>query len=234
MSPAALEARALGKRFDRHAALADLDLRLEPGQSLALLGPNGAGKSTFLRLVAGLTRPSSGELRVAGQPAHHPATRARIGFVADRSFLYPQLSARENLIFAARLYGVAAPGRRADQLLEEEGLRASGDRLAGGFSRGMSQRLALARGRVHDPEILLLDEPWSGLDRSASERLAGRLEQLRGAGRSVVLVTHDLGRAVALSDRAVVLARGRALRSLEGDSLRLATLEEAYAEAEAA
>lgn len=232
MSGLAIEARGVGKRFGRAVALRDVDLDLPAGTSLALLGANGAGKSTLLRLMAGLARPSRGELRVAGLEAGQREARARVGLIADSTFLYPQLSARENLLFAARLYGVADPSQRARLLLEREGLAAVAERRAGAFSRGMAQRLSIARGLVHDPEILLLDEPFNGLDRSAADRLGARLQDLRRGGRSLVLVTHDFGRAAELADRVVILAEGRIVHA--GGRSDAADLERACAAAGAA
>ncbi len=227
MSPLAIEARGVGKRFGRAVALEGLDLQLSAGTSLAVVGPNGAGKSTLLRLVAGLLRPSSGELLVAGVRAGRREARARVGLIGDSSFLYPQLSARENLLFAARLYGVPQPGERARVLLEEEGLAPVAERRAGAFSRGMAQRLAIARGLVHDPEIVLLDEPFNALDRAAADRLAARLAALRSGGRSLVLVTHDLARAAELCDRVLVLAEGRVAHAC--GAADAPALERAYA-----
>jgi heme exporter protein A len=228
-----VEARGLEKRFGRSAALRGLDLELQAGSTLAVLGPNGAGKSTLLRLMAGLARPSAGRVRVAGVPADRREARARIGLVADASFLYPQLTARENLIFAARLHGLPHPGARADALLADEGLAPVAHRRAGAFSRGMAQRLSIARGLVHDPELMLLDEPFSGLDRGAADRLAARLGRLRDGGHAVVLVTHDFARAAQLADQVVVLAGGRVVHAARGGGADAALLERAYLEASA-
>jgi len=209
MSAAALRASGLGKRFGRAVALEGVDLELPAGASLAVLGPNGAGKSTLLRLIAGLARPTSGSLTVAGTPAHLPAARARVGFIGHASLLYPSLTARENLIFAARLQQVEGAGRRVEAWLEGAGLARAADLPVSHFSRGMAQRLAIARGLVHDPSLLLLDEPFSGLDPRAATRLAEQLASLHAAGRTLVLVTHDPKRAAQLSDRAIVLDAGR-------------------------
>ena len=209
MSEPALRAVGLGKRFGRSLALAGIDLELAQGVSLAVLGPNGAGKSTLLRLIAGLARPTAGSLHVAGAPAHRREARARIGYIGHASLLYPSLSARENLMFAARLQRVGEAEQRVERLLVSSGLAHVAELPVAGFSRGMSQRLSIARGLVHDPALLLLDEPFTGLDPRAAAALAERLAALRAAGRSLVLVTHDAQRAAALSDRAIVLAAGR-------------------------
>jgi ABC-type multidrug transport system ATPase subunit len=145
--------------------------------------------------------------------------------------LYPQLSARENLIFAGRLHGLRDAASRADALLAEEALAAAADRPAGGFSRGMAQRLALARARMHEPSVLLLDEPFTGLDRRASAALALRIRALRGEGRALLLVTHDLAQAAELADAALVLARGQCAARLARPELSASALEAAYAAA---
>jgi heme exporter protein A len=228
VSEAVLRARGVVKRFGALSALEGVDLAVPPGSLLAVLGPNGAGKSTLLRLLAGLSRPTSGEVTIAGVRADRPAARARVGLVAHATFLYGALTARENLIFAGRLYGVADPAARADALLAEVGLAAVAGRAAGTFSRGMAQRLAVARGLVHDPELLLLDEPFTGLDRAGSERLGARLSSLRDAGRALVLVTHDAARAAALADRVVILSGGRLVYQAERGAIAEASLEAAY------
>jgi len=229
----AIAVRGLEKRFGFAVALGGIDLAVPPGRSLAVLGANGAGKSTLLRLVAGLARPSAGVVEIDGLRAHGRAARARVGLVAHASFLYAALSARENLVFAARLHGVAAPAARAAALLEEAGLAAVADQPVGGFSRGMAQRVAIARGLVHDPAVLILDEPFTGLDRRAAERLAARLGALRAQGRTLLLATHDVDAAARLADAAVVLARGRVAAERAGP-LDAADLERALAAAEAA
>jgi len=229
-SGAAIVARGLSRRFGREVALFPLDLDLGAGRTLAVLGPNGAGKTTLLRLVAGLSQPSEGSLTVGGEKAHGARARARIGYVGHATLLYPALSARENLIFTARLHGLADPAARAESLLGEQELLPVADRPVGGFSRGMAQRVAIARGLVHDPALMLLDEPFTGLDRAGSEALAERLAGLRAAGRTVLLVTHDLGQAARLSDTALVLDGGRAAWRSEGP-MEPAELERAYLEA---
>lgn len=233
MSPPAIAARGLEKRYGFALALAGVDLEVPHGAALAVLGPNGAGKSTLLRLLAGLTRPSRGSVEIAGRRAQGREARARIGLVGHETFLYPELTARENLLFAARLHGVADPAARAERLLAEAGLDGVADRPVRGFSRGMAQRVAVARGLVHDPAVLLLDEPFTGLDRAAAGRLAERLAGLRSGGRTLVLVTHDVAAAARLAGAAIVLARGRIVHRSEGVLDPLA-LDRALAAAEAA
>jgi len=232
LSAPAIVARGLGKRFGFAVALESVDLVVAQGAALAVLGPNGAGKSTLLRLLAGLARPSGGSVEIAGRRAHGREARAQVGLVGHETFLYPALSARENLVFAGRLHGVADPGARADRLLAEAGLAGVADRPVGAFSRGMAQRVAIARGLVHDPAVLLLDEPFTGLDRRAAGQLAERLAGLRGERRTFVLVTHDVAAAARLADAAIVLARGRIVHRSDG-ALDPAGLDRALAEADA-
>ena len=226
-SSVAIEARGLTRRFGSVVALRPLDLDVETGCTLAVLGPNGAGKSTLLRLLAGLSRPSGGSLRLGEAAEDRVARRGRIGMIGHATYLYPALSARENLILAGRLWKVADPVARAEQLLDEQELQSAADRPVGAFSRGMAQRVAIARALVHDPEILLLDEPFTGLDPSAADRLSERLGR-PAETRTTLLVSHDLARTAALADRALVLVRGRARELAPGALGDTARLSEAY------
>lgn len=227
---AAVVARDLVKRFGRSAALRGIGFEVAVGSALAVLGANGAGKSTLLRLAAGLARPSSGTLTITGVPAVRPEARARVGYAGHATGLYPALTARENLLFAARLRGLAEPRERVEVLLAEEALEELADLPAGALSRGLAQRLSLARALVHGPELLLLDEPFDGLDAPSCERLVLRLRALRASGRTLLLVTHDARRAASLCDRALVLARGCIAAQLSG-ALAPDALERALAEA---
>jgi heme exporter protein A len=230
----ALRAHGLEKRFGAVAALRGVDLEIARGDCLAVLGPNGAGKSTLLRLLAGLMRPSRGELEVAGRDQRaldRGAARALVGYVGHATLLYSELTARENLVFVGRLQGVRDPEQRARQLLEAQDLAHVADRRAGTFSRGMSQRLSIARALVHEPELLLFDEPFTGLDRAAADTLAARLAALRSTERTCVLVTHELHQASRLASEAIVLARGRIVHRARGEALGRTALETAYAAA---
>jgi heme ABC exporter ATP-binding subunit CcmA len=209
VSGAALAARGATKRFGRAAALQGVDLELAAGRCLAVLGPNGAGKSTLLRLFAGLSRPSSGEVQIDGHTATHRASRARVGYLGHATLLSPQLTVRENLVYAARLYAVSAPRERAEEQLATDGLGQLAERPAAALSRGQAQRVAIARAMIHRPALLLFDEPFTGLDRGAATRLAERLAGLREGGQTSVLVTHSLEPVRALADEALVLEGGR-------------------------
>jgi heme exporter protein A len=219
LSGAALAARGLARRFGPVVALHPVDFELAAGRVLAVLGPNGAGKSTLIRLLAGLARPSEGSVSIGGSDGEdRRARRARVGLVAHETLLYPALTARENLEFAGRLFRVADPAGRADELLGRFELGPAAERRVGTFSRGTAQRVAIARALMHDPQVLLLDEPFSGLDARSAELLEALLRGL--AGRStVVLASHDLPRSARLADQGLLLVAGRG-RSLEGPGLR--------------
>jgi len=228
-----LAVRVLGleKRFGAVAALRGVDLTIERGSLHVVLGPNGAGKTTLMRILAGLAHPSLGEVTLSlsdGKEQTPREARGVIGYVGHASLLYPELSARENLVFAGRLYHLADPVARADGLLDEAGLSDVADRRTGTFSRGMVQRLAIARARVHDPELVLLDEPFTGLDRRASDRLAARLAALRDEGRTLLLITHDLRQASALADRCHILVQGSVVGDPAGAEVEPETLEASY------
>lgn len=217
-----LRVHGIEKRFGTVTALAGIHLELDQGEVLALVGPNGAGKSTLLRIIAGLSRPSAGQLEWAIQSN----LRSGVGYVGHQTMLYPELTARENLVFTGRLHGVADPHSRAEDLLAEEGLADVADRRVGAFSRGMAQRLALARARVHDPALLLLDEPYTGLDQRAAERLTGRLEALNQNGHSLIVITHDLAQAARIAHQVIGLAGGRIAAHLTGPDLDGGKIEE--------
>ena len=226
MSRPLLEARNIEKRFGAIAALRGLDLEVASHRVLAVVGPNGAGKSTLLKILAGLARPSAGQLIRHGGADR----RADIGYLGHATLLYPELTALENLALAGRLHAVDDPNARARTLLEAEGLASVADRRAGTFSRGMAQRLSIARALVHDPAILLLDEPFTGLDLPAADRLSTRIAELREAGHGLVLVTHDVAQAGRLADRVIVLRAGRVVFAAEGADCAPDTLAARYSE----
>lgn len=210
--PPVIEIRGLSKHYGPIAAVDGIDLDIRRGESVLLLGPNGAGKSTLLRMLSGLTRPTAGTLRVyGGSPAGSAgsAVRRRLGLLSHQTFLYDHLTAAENLEFFARLYGVEQPQRVAHAALREVDLEDRASELVQGFSRGMQQRLAIARSILHRPELLLLDEPYTGLDRDAARRLSDSLQSLRSEGRTCVMTTHDFSSGLPVADRIVVLATGR-------------------------
>jgi len=197
--------------YGRRRALSHVSLTLQTGQLVALLGPNGAGKSTLLGLLATLVRPSVGSIRYGDKDAREAASalRGQIGFLSHDLQLYSELSARENLEFFAGLYGLDDPPGRATRALDRAGLSPRADDVVDGYSRGMRQRLALERTLLHDPRMVLLDEPFTGLDEASARTLADRLRGLKAQGRIVLLATHDLDIADGLVDRSVMLRNGR-------------------------
>jgi heme ABC exporter ATP-binding subunit CcmA len=208
----------VSRHYGRRRALSHVSLECRSGEILGLLGPNGAGKSTLLALLATLLTPSTGEIRFGSMSATDagPQLRARLGLLAHDLYLYPELSARENLEFFARLYGLADWTERVDRALGRAQLTGRTDDPVAGFSRGMRQRLALERALLHDPRLLLLDEPFTGLDDASTEALVARLRERAARGAIVVLATHDMDVVERLLDRAAILVGGR-LVALETD-----------------
>jgi heme exporter protein A len=204
-----VEARGLTKVYGRQRALGGVDLTLRAGEATALLGPNGAGKSTLVGILATLVTPSAGEVRYGDERAGDDDLRGAIGVIAHESLCYGDLTGRENLSFFARLYNVPDARARVEQLLDRVGLADAAERPARTYSRGMLQRLAVARALVHKPQLLLADEPFTGLDRAGVELLATLLSEERARGCILCVVTHDFDAVAALIDRVVVLARGR-------------------------
>jgi heme exporter protein A len=206
-----LEARAVEKWYGVQPAVLGIDFALAAGEFLTVFGPNGAGKTTLLRMLCGAARPSLGEILLGGVPlgGEDEEWRHRVGVLSHQTFLYGNLSAQENLVFYARLYGLADRGERVARALEEVGLEARRDDRVQTFSRGMQQRLALARTLLHEPEVVLLDEPYTGLDPHAAAMLRRVLERLKDGRRTVVLVTHNLGQGLELADRVAVQVAGR-------------------------
>jgi ABC-type multidrug transport system ATPase subunit len=201
----------VSRNFGRRRALNRVSFRCEAGEIVALLGPNGAGKSTLLSITATLLAPSSGEVRYGevAAPGAGAALRARIGLLGHDLYLYPELSAAENLTFFAKVYRLAGVPALVDAALDRAELTGRRDDAVSGFSRGMRQRLALERALIHDPRLVLLDEPFTGLDDAATAALRRRLEGLRTAGRIVLVTTHDLETIEGIIDRAVMLQNGR-------------------------
>jgi heme exporter protein A len=206
---AAISAEKLSKAYGRTWALRGVDLEVLTGERVALLGPNGAGKSTLMRLIATLTRPTRGSLRVCGLDPVRQTREVRrlIGVVAHRPYLYEDLTARENLEFYGKLYGVREAGERYGPLLELAGLARAADSPVRTYSRGMQQRLALVRSLLHEPRVLLLDEPETGLDQEAL-RLLETVVRSPDAGRTVLFSTHNHDLGLRLADRVIVLAGG--------------------------
>ncbi|MCL4237895.1 MAG: heme ABC exporter ATP-binding protein CcmA [Anaerolineae bacterium] len=208
-----IEVRALTKTFGLNPVLRGLDLDVPRGEFLTLLGPNGSGKTTLLRILGALARPTSGTVRIGGWelPDEAEFVRAQLGVVSHLPLLYDTLTAEENLLFFARMYNLPREARRerVDTVLRRVGLARRARDVVATYSRGMQQRLAIARAILHDPAVLLLDEPYTGLDQDAAALLDELLREVAIGGRTVIMTTHDLRRGHALADRIAILSRGK-------------------------
>ncbi|NNG15204.1 MAG: heme ABC exporter ATP-binding protein CcmA [Gemmatimonadales bacterium] len=206
-----LEGEGLERAFGTLRVLRGIDLAILRGQALVVFGPNGAGKTTLLKILAGLMRPTAGTVRVMGNPvrAQEPETRRPIGLLSHQTLLYDDLTPLENLMFAARLYGLADPRGTSLQALEALAVSARATDPLRELSRGTVQRVAIARSLLHDPSIVLLDEPFTGLDVVGAELFRGVLAGELGRGRTIVLVTHQLAEVWELATHIGVLLDGR-------------------------
>ncbi len=220
-----IEVRNLVKNYGWKRVLGGLDFHVERGESVAILGLNGAGKTTFLRILATLTRPSGGSVSLAGRsiPSQAAWVRRRIGVVLHQPLLYGDLTAEENLRYYARMYGVQAVKVRIDEVLNLVGLELQRRELVRRYSRGMQQRLAIGRALLHAPDLLLFDEPYTGLDTDAVLMLNAVLKDVVSQGRTLVMTSHDLPRAAGLVGRIDILSKGMMAESI---SCSEATVEE--------
>jgi heme exporter protein A len=226
-----IEGRALEKWYGPHPAIRGIDFVLPAGEFLTLFGPNGAGKSTLLKILAGSLRPTRGTISFADRnDADEHAWRRRIGVLSHQTFLYGQLTAEENLRFYGRLYGLDGLSERIGELLAEVGLTPRRSDLVRTFSRGMQQRLALARTLLHEPGVVLLDEPYTGLDPHASRMLRAVLGKLKDGRRTVLLVTHNLSEGLELADRVAVQVAGRWVSDEPRAAVDSASFERVYTE----
>jgi heme exporter protein A len=206
----AVEAESLTRAFGARRAVDGVSFALAAGECLALFGPNGAGKTTLLRMVAGLLRPTRGEARVAGVPVHSgAAARSRVGMISHQSMLYAALTAQENVELAARLHGVADPAGAARRALEVMRVADRADTPVRRLSRGLQQRVSIARAMAPAPSVVVLDEPFTGLDEVGARALTDALTTLKAHGAALVLVTHHLGEGLALGTRVAVMRAGR-------------------------
>ena len=225
-----LEAQGLVRNFGGLRAVDGVSFQLAPGDLLAVFGPNGAGKTTLLRMLAGTLRPTEGGVRVAGEPADvaDRAWRSRVGVVSHQSLLYGQLSAEENLRFYGRLFGLKDLRDRIPERLAGAGLADRASTPVRDLSRGLRQRVALVRALLHDPEVVLLDEPYTGLDAHAAAALRDQLASLKNGQRTVVLVTHNLGKGLEIADRVAIQFRGRFLAVEDRDDVDASSFEGFY------
>jgi heme exporter protein A len=232
-NPPLISVHNLYKRYGRKTVLKGINLTVAAGQVVALLGANGAGKTTLLRIVCGLARANSGELALGGVTFGKAGAELRryIGLVSHLPLLYDNLSGYENLAFFARMYDMQQPEARIEAVLRAVDLWPQRRDLARTYSRGMTQRLAIARAILHDPPVLLLDEPDTGLDQSSSEMLHGLITRLGTANRAILLTTHNLERALAWADSVCILVGGKIVYEAPTQGLDGATLRQVYAEA---
>jgi heme exporter protein A len=208
-----VEVGELAREFGPTKAVAGVSFSLAPGECLALFGPNGAGKTTLLRVLAGLLRPTSGSARISGIALPGgPLARSRVGLISHHTMLYEALSARENVTFSARLYGIRDARARVDDALKRMSMLERADASVRSLSRGMQQRVSIARAMVHSPQLVLADEPYSGLDESGARALTALLQELRSAGTAIIVVTHNLVEGLSLATHAAVMQRGKFVR----------------------
>jgi heme exporter protein A len=203
----------LARDFGSTRAVAGVTFSLAAGECLAVFGPNGAGKTSLLRVLAGLLKPTSGSARVAGvQLPGGPSARSRVGLISHHTMLYEALSPRENVSFSARLYGIRDPRGRVEDSLRRMSMLERADAPIRSLSRGMQQRVSIARAMVHSPQLVLADEPYSGLDESGARALTVLLQELRSAGTAIIIVTHNLAEGLSLATHAAVMQRGKFVR----------------------
>ncbi|MDD2252311.1 MAG: ABC transporter ATP-binding protein [Dehalococcoidales bacterium] len=221
-----IEVKSLCRNFGSFKALQDVSLVVKPGETLALFGHNGAGKTTLLKVMSTVMKPSSGSVEYGGRDIHKDSgiVRANLGVISHRSFLYSSLTAYDNLVFYSKLYGVVDREKRIKQLLSSLGLKARMYDKVGTYSRGMQQKLSIARALLHQPGIVLMDEPESGLDNKASESLWKLLSEEQ---RTVVFTHHNLEKGFAAADRVMILSRGKVFFAPDG-KCSLAELQDAY------
>jgi ABC-2 type transport system ATP-binding protein len=217
MGKAIIEVRGLAKRFGEVQAVADVDFDVREGELLGFLGPNGAGKTTTINMLTGLARPGAGTIRIAGIEctAHPKAAQHLMGIVPDESNLYPELTGFENLCFCGALYGMRQRDReaRAEELLDGFGLADAARRKFAGYSRGMKRRLTIAAGLIHQPRILFLDEPTTGIDVGSARQIRQLIADLHRGGTTIFLTTHYIEEAERLCDRIAFLVAGRIVRT---------------------
>jgi len=207
----AVQVRQLRKNFGFIQAVRGIDFDLAKGEFLTIFGPNGAGKTTLIKILSTLTKPTSGTAHVAGYDVlgGDPRLRNEIGVISHVSFLYEELTALENMLFYAKMYRLKNKKDRAVQVIEEVGLNARMHDRVRTFSKGMLQRLSIARAVIHNPSILFLDEPYTGLDQHASNSFKEQLHSLHTSKRTILMTTHDISRGLEMCDRAAILVKGR-------------------------
>lgn len=232
MTVPVISGKQLVKTVGDKMILRGVDIDIAAGEAVTILGPNGAGKSTLLKIFSTLLKPSSGELFIAGRSVNEESSeiKRKIGFLPHNSLLYDHLTAKQNLVFYGKLYRVADLDKRIDYLLKVVGLYHFRNEPVRSFSRGMIQRLSIARAVIHRPQLLLLDEPHTGLDVEATRLLNRMILELKADGCTIVMVTHDFEQALLVSERIVILRRGKLTDSMETTELGTANLQKLYEE----
>lgn len=233
MTDALITVEKLDKTFGARWALRSVNLTVLQGEIVALVGPNGAGKTTLLRIVGTLMRPNAGQVHIGKIPLSHHANAARsaLGFVGHQTFMYDDLTAMENLMFYARLYDLANPAQRVREVAQRVGIENRLPDLARTLSRGLQQRLTIARMLLHQPAVFLLDEPYTGLDKTAADLLDKVMLDAQREGRGILFSTHDLERGLAICDRAIIMSAGRIAHDLPRHAWKnLAGFMEIYAQ----
>ncbi len=226
-----LRTESLTKTFGRSVALDNVSLALNCGELLLLLGPNGAGKTTMSRVITTLARPQKGNIFYRGtkvEERNRGAYRRSIGYLSHRSFIYGHLTARENLLFFGRLYGISEVDSKTTGLLKRVGLASTGRKRVGNFSRGMQQRLSIARVLLTTPSLFILDEPYAGLDPEGHRTFTKLLSTLKTSDSGVILITHDLTDCISLADRVAVLSKGRLVWDGDVGGMDAAEVKERY------
>ncbi|MFQ5645326.1 MAG: ABC transporter ATP-binding protein [bacterium] len=226
----AVEIKNLSKHYGHQKAVNGIDLTLNAGEFVSLFGPNGAGKTTLIKIIATILKPSSGSLRIMGkEPRNAPEElRSHLGVISHHSYLYNNLSALENLMLYGKLYGVSRVEERANELLGRVGMEYRRHELARNFSRGMQQRVSIARALIHDPDIILLDEPYSGLDQHASQMLRETLDQLHDGNHTILMITHNLSLGLSQCDRIAIQVRGKLVFDQKSESVTKNEFEDLY------
>ncbi|RPI20975.1 MAG: heme ABC exporter ATP-binding protein CcmA [Acidobacteria bacterium] len=216
----------LTRKFGPVTAVRNVDLEIRTGDFIAIFGPNGAGKTTLLKMVASLLSPTSGKVVFSADGSSR--NRSEVGYVSHQTLLYNELTGRENLAFYGRLYSLPDPDNAASEMLLKMGLREAADLAVRGYSRGMKQRLTLGRALLHEPRLILLDEPYTGLDQHGSRILTEMLRSLREEGRTVLMITHSLAEGLELCTRVLIQHRGRLVFQSDRDAVDRAGFENLY------
>ncbi|MCC6606588.1 MAG: heme ABC exporter ATP-binding protein CcmA [Anaerolineae bacterium] len=227
-----IQISGLMKQYGFNPVLRGVNLHVPAGAFVTLVGPNGAGKSTLMRIVATLLKPTAGEVKIGGwlMPQFSDRVRRHIGLVSHQTLLYGDLTAAENLLFFAKLYQLDHSRDRVAQALKRVGLAARERDAVRTFSRGMMQRLTIARATLHEPDVLLLDEPYTGLDQDASALLDSLLKGESENGRTILMITHDLVHGLNLCDRVAILSRGKIVQEIANGEVSGSEFLDIYAQ----